>query len=789
MSWRPTAHPRSRGENVIAGFVAIHTPGSSPLTRGKPHLGAHLEVRLRLIPAHAGKTEVAATFAANHRAHPRSRGENSPEACRCVVSRGSSPLTRGKLTPHKLLHGLTGLIPAHAGKTSTAFSMAITGRAHPRSRGENLLMPAHMPSMKGSSPLTRGKHLDDVACHGSSRLIPAHAGKTRTRRRIRRRMTAHPRSRGENVMAVQSACAPAGSSPLTRGKRDRYRTRPLWNGLIPAHAGKTRTSRGRRRRLPAHPRSRGENHAASTAALKASGSSPLTRGKPSVATSHYLLPGLIPAHAGKTGRSRGPRQSTGAHPRSRGENISALVAGLVYFGSSPLTRGKPIHGDSLHLVTGLIPAHAGKTRRMGTPAAASWAHPRSRGENVWMPVQTAWIPGSSPLTRGKRRGRRSSRPSRRLIPAHAGKTSSLARNPRAAAAHPRSRGENIVPYWPPRRRTGSSPLTRGKPEAARARGLCLGLIPAHAGKTNSRPRRNLRRAAHPRSRGENRSGVRRRRLRGGSSPLTRGKPSPASSSASPGRLIPAHAGKTKTPRCRPSRRAAHPRSRGENADQVPCCTVIVGSSPLTRGKPRVEIQRSGGQGLIPAHAGKTTACQFFSRIADGSSPLTRGKPLTGVGGPPAPGLIPAHAGKTSDRLGGHQDGRAHPRSRGENSVRRVHREAAPGSSPLTRGKRERQERVRRRRRLIPAHAGKTTTKKRSTPIKTAHPRSRGENRQPPASSPPMQGSSPLTRGKRPAPCGRNRSGRLIPAHAGKTTGIQSPVLKRRAHPRSRGENH
>ena len=50
-------------------------------------------------------------------------------------------------------------------------------------------------------------------------------------------------------------------------------------------------------------------------------------------------------------------------------------------GSSPLTRGKPLRVRPPRKHQGLIPAHAGKTHHSGATAAASRAHPRSRGEN------------------------------------------------------------------------------------------------------------------------------------------------------------------------------------------------------------------------------------------------------------------------------------------------------------------------------------------------------------------------------------------------------------------------
>ena len=91
--------------------------GSSPLTRGKPSASGLVALRLRLIPAHAGKTSVMTMHGGASRAHPRSRGENwGGDACG-VVAAGSSPLTRGKLLGMVRLPARRGLIPAHAGKT------------------------------------------------------------------------------------------------------------------------------------------------------------------------------------------------------------------------------------------------------------------------------------------------------------------------------------------------------------------------------------------------------------------------------------------------------------------------------------------------------------------------------------------------------------------------------------------------------------------------------------------------------------------------------------------------
>ena len=213
-----------------------------------------------------------------------------------------------------------------------------------------------------------------------------------------------------------------GSSPLTRGKRLAVRLGEAVAGLIPAHAGKTTTPFPRSRSWWAHPRSRGENSGSSITTASPTGSSPLTRGKLSDSNQPKLIQRLIPAHAGKTSAGRSRPGPPWAHPRSRGENRPGQRGVLHRVGSSPLTRGKR-RKDRLRLTRlGLIPAHAGKTFVLMRGPPGSWAHPRSRGENVAVTTPSPFWQGSSPLTRGKHLAA-APRPSvDGLIPAHAGKT-------------------------------------------------------------------------------------------------------------------------------------------------------------------------------------------------------------------------------------------------------------------------------------------------------------------------------------------------------------------------------
>ena len=259
--------------------------------------------------------------------------------------------------------------------------MDVHGGAHPRSRGENSGPRRGPPPARGSSPLTRGKQSTGRKVPRQRGLIPAHAGKTYFRCLANWLSAAHPRSRGENAATRSTASPTAGSSPLTRGKPRRRARRGRVRRLIPAHAGKTTRPINSRKRLKAHPRSRGENADDACGAGECGGSSPLTRGKHRIQGNLQDEARLIPAHAGKTSSSVGASSTAEAHPRSRGENTPPAGALVCVTGSSPLTRGKLLRLDRGGGSGRLIPAHAGKTSRRACRSRRTWAHPRSRGEN------------------------------------------------------------------------------------------------------------------------------------------------------------------------------------------------------------------------------------------------------------------------------------------------------------------------------------------------------------------------------------------------------------------------
>ena len=194
-------------------------------------------------------------------------------------------------------------------------------------------------------------------------------------------------------------------------------------------------------------------------------------------------------------------------------------------------------------------------------------------------------------------------------------------------AHPRSRGENEPPTNAPASSLGSSPLTRGKHKRWWFIAIIARLIPAHAGKTITGRVKTSPFWAHPRSRGENIPHSCPDQKDRGSSPLTRGKQHLRPHRGPCDGLIPAHAGKTVCFHKVYSVNTAHPRSRGENELLGEVVERHSGSSPLTRGKLRRRQVRARLNGLIPAHAGKTSPHTQLRTPSRGSSPLTRGKRL------------------------------------------------------------------------------------------------------------------------------------------------------------------
>ena len=293
--------------------------------------------------------------------------------------------------------------------------------------------------------------------------------------------------------------------------------------------------------------------------------------------------GLIPACAGKTQTVARRGRNDGAHPRMRGENIATLPLPAPLLGSSPHARGKRCRTPGLQVPTGLIPACAGKTLRSEPFHRFHRAHPRMRGENLFIVALSLRLSGSSPHARGKRACSPGSRDRLGLIPACAGKTPRHCTTSIPASAHPRMRGENWLARYCSNHNNGSSPHARGKRAMEQQNFATLGLIPACAGKTSNPLAPN--------------------RFCGGSSPHARGKRFSGCLIRCSLGLIPACAGKTPRVKCLFINRTAHPRMRGENSSLALEHARPYGSSPHARGKRSAHVVAVPDVGLIPACAG------------------------------------------------------------------------------------------------------------------------------------------------------------------------------------------
>ena len=293
------------------------------------------------------------------------------------------------------------------------------------------------------------------------------------------------------------------------------------------------------------------------------------------------------------------------HPRSRGEHAAGYFCQFPPAGSSPLTRGARPGRWEIGTRYRIIPAHAGSTVTLPHPAVTDWDHPRSRGEHQTIGAPSSALCGSSPLTRGARNAGRPRWPTVRIIPAHAGSTSSASTGAGRYPDHPRSRGEHRSNLSPSRLQYGSSPLTRGARASLQSRIAWRRIIPAHAGSTA------LSRAApsviedHPRSRGEHPRADPRSPPGPGSSPLTRGARYRLTRAGNPIRIIPAHAGSTNRPLHPRGGTPDHPRSRGEHEMRKTRMKFLRGSSPLTRGAQGQKLVQGIERRIIPAHAGST----------------------------------------------------------------------------------------------------------------------------------------------------------------------------------------
>ena len=149
--------------------------------------------------------------------------------------------------------------------------------------------------------------------------------------------------------------------------------------------------------------------------------------------------------------------------------------------------------------------------------------------------------------------------------------------------------------------------------------------------------------------------------------------------------IPACAGSTSSRSWNASRQGAHPRMRGEHGGRLIGQSGQPGSSPHARGARSAGHVAWVDKGLIPACAGSTGSILGRCAVLDGSSPHARGALTDRRPHLRHNGLIPACAGSTTISTPYRRVTGAHPRMRGEHSLKCTVSPASHGSSPHARG--------------------------------------------------------------------------------------------------------
>ena len=155
------------------------------------------------------------------------------------------------------------------------------------------------------------------------------------------------------------------------------------------------------------------------------------------------------------------------HPRMRGEDVGVTIQSPKHGGSPPHARGRLNEAALLRM------------KRQD--------HPRMRGEDPGFSARGSRSPGSPPHARGRRGGRFPPDPHRRITPACAGKTDFGSALWQESRDHPRMRGEDppwLRPLPPPK---GSPPHARGRLHLNSRRIVVQGITPACAGKTPTCP--------------------------------------------------------------------------------------------------------------------------------------------------------------------------------------------------------------------------------------------------------------------------------------------------------------
>ena len=156
----------------------------------------------RITPAYAGKSFWRAVFWGLHRDHPRVCGEKTWTPCNPSMMLGSPPRMRGKGAASVEEAKALRITPAYAGKSNVAALTVTWCWDHPRVCGEKKWGVNEKNRLVGSPPRMRGKGDPQGGLAGTLGITPAYAGKSLPCRSWYRLCGDHPRVCGEKYYPV-----------------------------------------------------------------------------------------------------------------------------------------------------------------------------------------------------------------------------------------------------------------------------------------------------------------------------------------------------------------------------------------------------------------------------------------------------------------------------------------------------------------------------------------------------------------------------------------------------------
>ena len=207
--------------------------------RGKacPRVSPHKSARIT--PAHAGKSQHSRALSLCVQDHPRPCGEKSIFARSITALAGSPPPMRGKVFPRELYSYRVRITPAHAGKSLFSRPARCPSQDHPRPCGEKRTKANFKLKNPGSPPPMRGKDIESSSFKSALRITPAHAGKSMQEQDKPLFEEDHPRPCGEKTCWHCEDRLCPGSPPPMRGKDNRITSNRRVSRITPAHAGKS----------------------------------------------------------------------------------------------------------------------------------------------------------------------------------------------------------------------------------------------------------------------------------------------------------------------------------------------------------------------------------------------------------------------------------------------------------------------------------------------------------------------------------------------------------------------